>query len=81
MKGVLNMQKVLALNKNGDLSYCEAPPEMRGKGRCNHITHQNPGETPQDFVERINKMKEEKENKEEVKPFIPFSGTTIKTKP
>ena len=32
--------RVLALNKNGDLTFCEAPIEERGKRRCNHIEHQ-----------------------------------------
>ena len=48
------MSKVLAINVNGDITYCTVPPEMRGKGRCNHIAHQNEGESVEDFIERIN---------------------------
>ena len=35
-------KKVLAMNVNGDLTFCTAEPEKRGKGRCNHIAHQRP---------------------------------------
>lgn len=48
------MPKVLALNSNGQITYCSVPPELRGVGRCNHIEHQNPGEPAEDFIERIN---------------------------
>lgn len=47
------MQKVLALGKDGKLSYCSSPPEQRGKGRCPHIAHQEAGETNEHFLERI----------------------------
>lgn len=46
--------KVLALTTTGELTYCSAPPELRGKGRCNHIAHQEPGEKEVSFLERIN---------------------------
>lgn len=45
--------KVLALNDRGELTYCSVPPEMRGRGRCNHIDHQRPGESTNEFIERI----------------------------
>ena len=48
------MARVLALNVNGDITYCTCPPELRGSGRCNHVAHQNEGESPEEFVERIN---------------------------
>lgn len=72
--------KVLAVNVNGDITYCTVAPEMRGKGRCNHIAHQNDGESTQDFIQRINNLRqstqaEEKEN------FIPYEGTEVETKP
>lgn len=72
--------KVLAVNTNGDITYCTVPPESRGKGRCNHIAHQNIGESTQDFIARIDSLREEVEN-EEIKDFIPMEGTTIETKP
>lgn len=50
------MVKVLALNTDGDITYCTCPPEGRGKGRCNHVTHQNDGESPEEFIERINSI-------------------------
>ena len=47
------MRRVLALNVNGQLTYCTVPPEKRGVGRCNHVEHQEEGESVQDFVERV----------------------------
>ena len=47
------MHKVLALNVNGDITYCTASPEQRGIGRCNHVAHQMDGETPDAFLERV----------------------------
>lgn len=35
------MVKRLALNSEGLLTYCTASEENIGKGRCNHIAHQN----------------------------------------
>ncbi len=46
-------KKVLALNTEGNITYCSVEPENRGKGHCNHIAHQNPGESIEDFVNRI----------------------------
>lgn len=45
--------KVLALTEDGELSYCSAPPEMRGKGRCNHVAHQEDGESDDNFLIRV----------------------------
>lgn len=47
------MPKVLALNVNGDITYCSVPPEMRGKGRCNHVEHQMENESVEEFISRI----------------------------
>lgn len=47
------VKKIMALNDKGELTYCSAPPELRGMGRCNHIDHQNAGESVPDFVERV----------------------------
>ncbi len=52
------MNKVLAINTSGDLTYCTVPPELRGRGRCNHIAHQNPDETVDQFIERVNESKQ-----------------------
>lgn len=74
------MAKVLAVNVNGDITFCTVDPENRGKGRCNHIAHQNPGESNQEFVERINNLRIELAKKEK-EDFIPYEGTEIETKP
>lgn len=46
-------QRVLAITADGRMSYCVCPPEMRGKGRCNHIYHQFDGETNEEFLQRV----------------------------
>lgn len=63
--------KVLAVNVNGDITYCTVEPERRGIGRCNHIEHQNPGESVEDFLVRIEgisgpEIHEEKDVKGEI---------------
>ena len=50
------MKKVLALNEKGELTYCTAPPELRGKGRCNHVGHQEDNENVQEFIARISDL-------------------------
>lgn len=65
------MKKVLALNTDGNLTYCSAPEEMRGKGRCNHVDHQGKDESSEDFLNRISSKigenQEEKTDKKETK--------------
>ena len=59
--------KYLALDKNGNISYCSVPPELRGKVKgCTHIAHQLDGENPQEFCNRISEEQERliKESKE-----------------
>lgn len=62
------MLKVLALNKEGELTWCTANEENRGKGRCNHVSHQNQNESSEEFMERIqgilieNNINTEKDN-------------------
>ena len=51
--------KVLALTEDGRLTYCTCSPEQRGKGRCNHISHQEERESPEEFVARINQISNE----------------------
>lgn len=46
------MTRRLAMNSEGQMTYCTASEENIGRGRCNHIAHQKPGETPQEFCER-----------------------------
>jgi len=46
------MPKVLAQTIDGRITYCTCEPEQRGKGRCNHVLHQEEGESAQAFVER-----------------------------
>ena len=44
---------ILALTIDGNLTYCTASEENRGKGRCNHIFHKNENETDNEFMERV----------------------------
>ena len=46
-------QRVLALTEDGRITYCSAPEDKRGKGRCNHIAHQSPGQSTADFISSI----------------------------
>lgn len=47
------MNKVLALTKDGKLTYCVSAPEKRGMGRCNHVEHQGENEDASSFISRI----------------------------
>lgn len=47
------MSKVLALTKDGRITFCTAPEDQRGKGRCNHIAHQRPDQSSSDFIMSI----------------------------
>ena len=47
------MAKVFALTEDGRLTYCTAPEDQRGKGRCNHVAHQKEGQSVADFIEEI----------------------------
>lgn len=63
------MKKVLALTKDGRVTFCTAPEELRGKGRCNHVAHQRPDQSASDFINSIenhviveeNEIKDQKE--------------------
>lgn len=46
--------KRLAVTTDGKLTYCTASEENIGKGRCNHVYHQNDGESQEDFMKRSN---------------------------
>lgn len=52
------MAKVLALTKDGMLTYCIASEENRGKGRCNHVAHQEKNESVDQFILRIQEQNE-----------------------
>lgn len=47
------MKAVLAVTIDGRVSYCTCAPDQRGKGRCNHVFHQEEGESESDFMARI----------------------------
>lgn len=50
-------KKRLALNKEGNLTYCSVPEGVDARGtRCNHISHINSGESIDDFLERSNNI-------------------------
>lgn len=75
--------KVLALNINGDLTYCTSPVELRGSGRCNHVDHQGENETIDEFMSRLDESREESTymGKVERTAFIPYDGASIETLP
>lgn len=52
--------KRLALNTEGQMTYCSASEENIGKGRCNHIAHQRINESQKDFLERTSSKKDPK---------------------
>ena len=59
------MNKRLAFTKDGKLTYCTASEENIGKGRCNHVAHQQIGETTKDFIIHVNEellLKNAREN-------------------
>lgn len=52
----MSEEKVLAVDTNGNISYCRAKPENRGHGKCPHIVHANNGETNDHFLNRIERQ-------------------------
>lgn len=46
------MEKRLAINTNGELTYCKASDENIGKGRCNHLDHKMKNESVNSFLKR-----------------------------
>lgn len=66
----------LAINENGEMTYCTASEENIGKGRCNHLTHQGDHENQLDFMERvsdldIDRLKQERDvKKNNIKPGL-----------
>lgn len=47
------MQTRLAITVDGKLTQCTASEENIGKGRCNHIAHQQEGQSVEEFIESI----------------------------
>jgi superfamily II DNA or RNA helicase len=47
------MPQVLALTEDGRISFCTAPEDQRGKGRCNHIAHAREGQSSKEFLEEF----------------------------
>ncbi len=47
------MTKRMAMTTDGRMTYCSAPPEAQGRGRCNHIGHQKEDESMEQFLERV----------------------------
>ncbi|MGM0197285.1 hypothetical protein [Enterococcus sp. AZ180] len=45
--------KVKAINQNGVPTYCSAPPDRRGKGRCNHAVHEDEDKLGYDHLESL----------------------------
>lgn len=48
--------KIMAMTADGRLTWCSAPEDKRGQGRCPHIAHQEEGEDPISFQERVSKI-------------------------
>lgn len=78
-------EKRLALNTDGEMTYCSATDENVGKGRCNHIIHQHSGETNLEFTQRAaiafdqNNSLEDKEYQEGVKYLENRNEHSLKT--
>lgn len=47
------MQRRLALTEDGRMTWCTAPEDKIGQGRCNHVSHQRKNESNNDFIKRI----------------------------
>lgn len=53
-KEAFKMNKgTMALTSDGQLTFCKAPAELRGKGNCPHVAHQEPNESIEDFIQRV----------------------------
>lgn len=62
-------QKVLAMTVDGEMSFCTAPEELRGVGRCNHIGHQEKGESMQEFMDRVGELIREEDHADSSRMF------------
>lgn len=59
------MPRVMALTVDGRLTFCTAPPELRGIGRCNHVAHQKDGQSKADFLREVENLVAEEGNIDE----------------
>lgn len=50
-----DIKPILALTIDGKITKCSSPSDKIGKGRCNHILHQEENETKEEFYERCNR--------------------------
>lgn len=62
------MKRRLALTVDGRITYCTAPPDKIGMGRCNHVEHQKDGESVEEFVRRSDHKKTE-QSKRSIEEF------------
>lgn len=72
--------KTMALNSNGQLTYCTVPPDKRGTGRCNHIDHKKDEESTLQFVKRVEELimtKEKVESKPVSVPTVNSKGVKL----
>lgn len=49
--------KVMAIGEDGQMSWCSASPENRGRYNCNHWAHREEGQTVAQFVEENQALK------------------------
>lgn len=42
--------RVLAMDKEGNMSWCSVPADQRGSGNCPHVSHLAEGQSAQDFM-------------------------------
>lgn len=66
------MVKRLAINTDGVLTYCSAPEDKIGVGRCNHTHHQQPDESRPQFIKRASTEieRETRESSSETTQFV-----------
>lgn len=56
------MSKELAMDNDGNLSWCTVPADQRGSGKCNHIGHTNENESASNFAKRMEAQNTNSEN-------------------
>lgn len=66
--------KVLALTESGNMTFCYAKPENRGRFNCHHIAHQEEGMTPREFVEANQERIQDLSLRENFEGFIKDDG-------
>lgn len=61
----------LAMNEKGELTYCSAPIDKIGQGRCNHIAHHEEGQSIEEFVKEAEQVKNKQDNYEKEFGILP----------